>query len=185
VYGPDSKNIPQVSNPLRDQNRFSLLGVDFSVLSVPGHTLDHIALFCMQINDAPVLFSGDTLFAGGCGRVFEGNPAMMLESLTKLAQLPPTTQVYCAHEYTLANLAFAAAVEPKNKQLLRRIEQDRQRRESGLPTIPSSLASEIQTNPFLRCAQSTVVDSALRHSGKTSIETAEVFAIIRDWKNHF
>lgn len=117
VYGPDSDNIPQVTCKLGEGDSIEIAGLKLEVMEVPGHTLDHIAYYCAHMNDTPALFCGDTLFAGGCGRLFEGTPEQMLGSLAKLSSLPPKTKVYCAHEYTQANLRFAAAVEPENREI--------------------------------------------------------------------
>ena len=189
VYGPHNQEIPQITHRLAENDTLQVLGLDFRAIEIPGHTLDHIALFCSDNPTAPILFSGDTLFAGGCGRVFEGNPAMMLDSLTKLAQLPSDTRVYCAHEYTLANLAFAAAVEPDNQPLQQRITHDSQLREKSMPTIPSTIGIELATNPFLRCAEAVVIDRAEQRSPLDSpqlnSDPAEVFSIIRAWKDDF
>jgi hydroxyacylglutathione hydrolase len=160
-----------------------VLGATFSVLEVPGHTLDHIAFF--HDADTPLLFCGDTLFAGGCGRVFEGNPPMMYASLESLAALPGSTRVYCAHEYTLANLAFARAVEPDNQTLQQRIADAEAKRARDEPTVPSNIALELQTNPFLRCGEPALLDS-LRTQGRLQGESGpEVFAAVRGWKDNF
>lgn len=185
VYGPLNDSIDQITQQLEDGDRFSFLDLEFSVLTVPGHTLDHIALFCDTADCGPFVFCGDTLFAGGCGRLFEGNPPMMLESLAKLAQLPPDTRAYCAHEYTMANLSFASAVEPDNQALQQRVLDDGQRRSEGLPTVPSTIAMERLTNPFLRSDQAAVIQAAQAHSGESCADEAQVFAVIRGWKDNF
>jgi len=182
VYGPRSESIRVVTHPLGEGDSVSLaeLGVTFSVLEVPGHTRGHIAYY-----GAESLFCGDTLFACGCGRLFEGTPEQMYASLQKLAALPGETRVYCAHEYTLDNIRFARAVEPGNSALAAREGRERERRNADLPTLPSTLALELDTNPFLRCSQSPVVESASRHSGARLSDPVGVFAEIRGWKNHF
>ena len=150
---------------------------------MPGHTLDHIAYFADC--EEPVLFCGDTLFAGGCGRLFEGDAPMMLKSLDSLAALPEKTRVYCAHEYTLANLAFARAAEPNNAQLLQRIEDAETTRGRGQPTVPSTLGLELATNPFMRSRESSLI-SSLSEQGKLAGDTPEqVFAAVRGWKDDF
>ncbi|MDH3994332.1 MAG: hydroxyacylglutathione hydrolase, partial [Gammaproteobacteria bacterium] len=147
------------------------------------HTLDHIAYF--HAGETPLLFCGDTLFAGGCGRVFEGTPPMMLQSLQILAALPPATRVYCAHEYTLANLAFASAVEPDNAALAQRVATAKACRARSEPTVPSDIELELATNPFLRCEQPNLLAS-LRAQGKLQGETpADVFTTVRGWKDNF
>ena len=182
VYGPRTEVIPAVTHALGEGDRVGIaeLGVTFSVLDVPGHTRGHIAYY-----GADSLFCGDTLFACGCGRLFEGTPEQMYASLQKLAALPGDTQVYCAHEYTLDNIRFARAVEPDNTALAEREKRERGRRDSGLATVPSTLAVELATNPFLRCTQPPVVASASRHSGSRLSDPIGVFAAIRGWKNHF
>ncbi|WP_339339088.1 hydroxyacylglutathione hydrolase [uncultured Oceanicoccus sp.] len=185
VYGPRSDHIDQITHHLAESDTLSIMGLDFITLEVPGHTLDHIALYCEQADGGPILFCGDTLFAGGCGRLFEGNPAMMLSSLTKLAELSADTRVYCAHEYTLANLAFANAVEPDNQALQQRISQATGLRQQGLPTLPSTIATEIATNPFLRCHQTAVIDRAKQHRQDDCADSTAVFATIRGWKDNF
>ncbi len=189
VYGPDNPAIPQVSQTLSEGDRLSVLGAPFEVLAVPGHTLDHIALFYPGTSsppEPPALLCGDTLFAGGCGRLFEGTAEMMWESLRKLEQLPAQTRVYCAHEYTLDNLRFARAAEPGNQALEQRWHRVVSRRQQGLPTLPSTLALERATNPFLRCleiANSTAVPPEL--SGAPFATSAQAFAALRAWKDHF
>ncbi len=188
VYGPHNETIEGIDVCLAAGESIEVLGLSLEVLEVPGHTLDHIAFFHAG-SDAtegqPLVFCGDTLFAGGCGRVFEGNPPMMLSSLQRLAALPAATRVYCAHEYTLGNLQFAQAVEPANEPLATRVANDSATRERDEPTVPSTLALELATNPFLRCAEPALIDS-LRELGKLEGETpAEVFATVRGWKDNF
>ncbi|MCK9506048.1 MAG: hydroxyacylglutathione hydrolase [Porticoccaceae bacterium] len=185
VYGPDSPNIPQVDNKLREGDRFSLWGHSVDVIEVPGHTLDHIAYFIELAPHCPALFCGDTLFAGGCGRLFEGTPQQMLNSLNKIAQLPENTLIYCAHEYTLANLNFAIAVEPHNIQLANRIKDAKSLREQNLPTVPSRLAEELATNPFMRSGCASVREVAATRLARTPQDDAEIFAAIRQWKDNF
>ena len=153
------------------------------VLDVPGHTAGHIAY--VHDGGEPAVFCGDTLFACGCGRLFEGTPGQMSRSLAKLAALPPATLAYCAHEYTLSNIRFAEAVEPGNAQLAERKRRDTARRERGAPTVPSTIGEERATNPFLRCAEPEVVDAAQRHAGRTLPDAVDVFAVLREWKNRF
>ena len=152
------------------------LQLQFSVLEVPGHTLDHVAYY-----GANCLFCGDTLFGGGCGRLFEGTPAQMFSSLQKLASLPAETRVFCAHEYTEYNLRFARTVEPENPQLQARLQEVEQRRHAGLPTIPSTIGLELATNPFLRCNQTAVRESVLFGDE----DPARVFAKIREMRNNY
>lgn len=182
VYGPFSDNIATISEQLTDGDTLEVLGLVFSIITIPGHTLDHIALYCAS---EAILFCGDTLFAAGCGRVFEGNPAMMHQSLNKLAVLPGPTRVYCAHEYTLANLDFALTVDKTNPDLQQRLKDDRASRDKGVPTVPSTLSLELLTNPFLRCDDQAIIAAATRHSGAETTRPEEVFAAIRDWKDQF
>ena len=188
VYGPRDERIAFLTDPVGedDRVRFNELHLDFRVLEVPGHTRSHIA-FYHDGNSAlgRSLFCGDTLFAGGCGRLFEGTPKQMRHSLNKLMALPDDTAVYCAHEYTQANLKFALAVEPENEALQWRYQQVKAEREAQHCTIPSALELEKATNPFLRSEQKTVKRAAEARAGETLTEPDQVFAVIRDWKNHF
>jgi hydroxyacylglutathione hydrolase len=182
VYGPRGEPIATLTRAVGggDTVKVEELGVEFSVLDIPGHTRAHIAYY-----GAGSLFCGDTLFACGCGRLFEGTAEQMYDSLGKLARLPDDTKVYCGHEYTLANIGFARAVEPGNAALARREERDRKLREAGRPTLPSTLAEEKATNPFLRCVEPAVVDSVNKYLGSRVSDPVRVFAAIRDWKNKF
>ncbi len=185
VAGPANHAIKGIQTTLGKGDSVDVLGVRFDVLEVPGHTLDHIAYYAPDHQPEPLLFCGDTLFAGGCGRIFEGTATMMFASLQQLARLPANTRIYCAHEYTLANLDFAAAVEPEAQAIRQRIDRDRTRRAQGLPTVPSQLAEELQTNPFLRCDQPGVEAAAVSHARQALPDAEAVFAKIREWKNHF
>src|SRR5882672_10233784 len=182
VYGPRNEPIPTLTQALSEGDRISIpeLGVSFTVLELPGHTRAHIAYY-----GAGSLFCGDTLFACGCGRVFEGTAEQMYASLAKLAALPDDTKVYCGHEYTLANIGFAKAVEPGNTALDQREVRDRRLRAEGKPTLPSRLGDEKATNPFLRCREPAVIESANKYLGKRLADPVRVFAAIRDWKNTF
>ncbi len=182
VFGPKSEPIPALTNPVGQDDEVEIpeLAAAFSVLDIPGHTRAHVAYYGLGS-----LFCGDTLFACGCGRVFEGTAEQMLHSLTKLAALPDETRVYCGHEYTLANIRFARAVDPDNAALAAREERARRLREAGRPSLPSTLGEERATNPFLRCAEPVVVESANKYLGSRIADPARVFAAIRDWKNKF
>ncbi|MBB3104526.1 hydroxyacylglutathione hydrolase [Azomonas macrocytogenes] len=184
VAGPASEPIPARDLALTAGDLIEVLGQPLKVFAVPGHTLGHIAYF-HDSPDAPFLFSGDTLFAGGCGRIFEGTPAQMLESLRQLAALPLSTMIYCAHEYTLSNLRFARAVEPQNKELAKRFEDVTQLRAKSRITLPSSLAEELATNPFLRCEEPAVRAAAIHLGVSAKASTEEIFAAIRAWKDKF
>ncbi|HLR78206.1 MAG TPA: hydroxyacylglutathione hydrolase [Burkholderiaceae bacterium] len=188
VYGPATEQLPACDRPMAEGDKVSLPGVDLAlqVLDVPGHTAGHIAYHgTLGAGQQPVLFCGDTLFAAGCGRLFEGSPEQMLASLTKLAALHSDTLVCCAHEYTLANLKWALAVEPDNAALRDRLHVASQLRASSRPTLPSTLQSELDTNPFLRTSQENVVAAAARHAGQSLDQPVAVFASLREWKNNF
>ena len=180
VYGPRHEPIATLTRPVSEGDTVSVpeLAVDFSVLDIPGHTRAHIAYY-----GAGSLFCGDTLFACGCGRLFEGTAQQMYASLRKLAALPDDTKVYCGHEYTLANIGFAKQVEPRNAALSERERRDRRAREAGRATLPSTLGEEKATNPFLRCEQPAVVESVNKYLGSRVSDPVRVFAAIRDWKN--
>ncbi|MDT8904913.1 hydroxyacylglutathione hydrolase [Pseudomonas prosekii] len=180
VYGPASENIPARDVPLEDNDRISVLDLDFDVYAVPGHTLGHIAYYHRGL-----LFCGDTLFAAGCGRLFEGTPQQMHRSLGRLAALPEDTLVYCTHEYTLNNLKFAAAVEPDNPDIAARLEKVTRQRHDGVITLPSTLALEKLTNPFLRTTETSVKQKADERNGQRNGTPSEVFAALRAWKDKF
>lgn len=182
VYGPARESIPGRTETLREGDTITLdaLGLSFDILDVPGHTAGHIAYY-----GEGCLFIGDTLFMSGCGRLFEGTPAQMHDSLEKLAALPDETQIYCAHEYTLANLRFAHAVEPENKDIEERIRACRELRENSIPTVPGSLALEKATNPFLRVRENTVIHAAEARAGHNLNDDIEIFATLRAWKDIF
>ncbi len=185
VYGPSNDGIAGIDHALNDGDVVSIstLNLQLEVISVPGHTLGHIAYYAAQQS---WLFCGDTLFAGGCGRLFEGTPAQMLNSLDRLAALPDNTAVYCAHEYTLSNLRFAQEIEPDNSALAARIQSEQAKREQNIPTIPSQIGLEKQTNPFLRIREATV-QARLVAAGKifADQDDASNFAALREWKNTY
>jgi hydroxyacylglutathione hydrolase len=186
VYGPARESIPARTRALVEDDVVDAgcIRDAFSVLDIPGHTAGHIA-FVGRVERTPVVFCGDTLFAAGCGKLFEGTPAQMWSSLGKLAALPPTTQVYCGHEYTLANLRFAAAVEPANPAIAQRTQREREKRERGLPTVPSTIDEELATNPFLRAGRPAVRAAAEAQVGHPLAGDVAVFAALRAWKNAF
>ena len=187
VYGPANSRIQGITTALGDGDSFELFGTTMEVLTVPGHTLDHIAYYAASPGDidAPALFCGDTLFAAGCGRLFEGDPAMMYASLQKLARFEGKTRVYCTHEYTLNNLRFASAVEPGNQAIQNRVRMESAKREAGTPTLPSTLELELSTNPFLRCEDSSLAQIAEVKAGHPLQGAVEVFATLRQWKDSF
>jgi hydroxyacylglutathione hydrolase len=185
VFGPAHESIPGPYTPLEAGDHASLLGLEFEVLDVPGHTSGHIAyLHHPRNDDSPILFSGDTLFSAGCGRLFEGTPEQMHASLARLAALPGNTRVCCGHEYTLANLRFAQAVEPRNQRIAEHAAWSRAQRERGLPTLPSRIEREREINPFLRCDVPQVIEAAAAHGAEDRSGPA-VFAALREWKNNF
>jgi len=188
VYGPASERLPHCDVRLAEGDRATLdeVGLTLSVLDVPGHTAGHIAYFGRaQGRESPLLFCGDTLFAGGCGRLFEGTPAQMHDSLAKFISLPADTQVCCAHEYTLSNLRWAMAVEPANRTLQQWYQRAQQLREQGSPTVPTTMALELDTNPFLRTSQAAVIEAASQQSGQALDTPVATFAALRKWKNDF
>ncbi|MBK1679174.1 hydroxyacylglutathione hydrolase [Rhodocyclus tenuis] len=188
VFGPAAESITALSEPLRggETIRSEAMGIDFRVLAVPGHTRGHLAYY-----RPGQLFCGDTLFGAGCGRLFEGTASQMAASLATLAALPDATGVYCAHEYTAANLRFAAVVEPGNACVQERIAEVTALRAAGQASVPSSLALEKASNPFLRCGEPEVIDSVLRWCAQSATPLPErddpvaVFAALRAWKNVF
>ena len=187
VYGPALESIPGVSHPLSGGEHIALpeIGVEFDIIAVPGHTRGHIAYYGPSLGDDGAVFCGDTLFGAGCGRLFEGTPAQMQESLAKLAVLPASTLVYCAHEYTQSNLRFAMAVEPGSIAVQRRSEYVAQDRAAGRATIPTSIHAELETNPFLRWDAPAVRAAAASRLGHVPADAVETFTAIREWKNRF
>ncbi len=184
VYGPRHENISCISHPVGEGDTIAITQMDIKldVLDIPGHTRGHIAYL-----GASAVFCGDTLFGCGCGRLFEGTAAQLLNSLQRLARLPDNTLVYCAHEYTEANIRFALACEPGNEQLKQRQADARATRSTGQPTLPSTIALEKSTNPFLRCTEPEIIRNVERQSGiklPSENETA-VFSALREWKNQF
>lgn len=184
VFGPLTETMPEPIRRLQGGDKVQALGLTFDVIDVPGHTSGHIAYYCNSSDAAPLLFCGDTLFSGGCGRLFEGTPAQMLSSLNQLALLPGHTRVCCTHEYTLSNLKFARAVEPNNAELIQYQQQCVALREANVPTLPSTIARELTINPFLRSDQAEVVHAA-QQLDPTATDAVAVFTAIRQWKNNF
>lgn len=182
VYGPaaEAREIPGLTQLLKEGDRVEVLGTEFAVWEVPGHTLGHIA----YVADGFVL-CGDTLFSAGCGRLFEGTPQQMHRSLARLAALPPGTRVYCTHEYTLANLAFAAAVEPDSPVVREEQARVRELRALDRPSLPSTIGHERRINPFLRAADPHVAARVQQHAGQALAGELEVFAALRRWKDGF
>lgn len=182
VYGPQQERIEGVTHPVGEAHRINLPFLDHptTVLTIPGHTKGHIAYWLPD-----TLFCGDTLFSAGCGRIFEGTPAQMYQSLQKLASLPDATRVYCTHEYTLQNLYFARTIEPNNLSIQEQIQAVQLLRERNQPSLPSTIANEKRINPFLRCHIPEVHARVEEHIGKKLTQAIDVFAHLREWKNHF
>jgi len=190
VYGPAAENIACVTHALREGDRVALpefVDQPFRVIEVPGHTRGHIAYL-----SGDILFCGDTLFAAGCGRLFEGTAKQLHDSLTRLAALPETTRVFCTHEYTISNLRFAMAVDAENSELIERVFVEQERRARNEPTLPSSIALERATNPFLRCTTADIIANAQAYArghanlnDVTLSNEVNVFAALRQWKNEF
>lgn len=182
VYGPASEHIPRRSHGLADHDSVTLpeLELRFEVLGIPGHTLGHIAYYGHGL-----LFCGDTLFSAGCGRLFEGTAAQMHASLSRLRSLPGDTRVFCGHEYTASNLRFAATVEPGNTEIESYAREVNEKRARGLPTLPSTLDQELRINPFLRCRERQIRETASAHAGRPLVGEVEIFAELRRWKDGF
>lgn len=180
VFGPADKRIHHVTRPVKEGDTLGLdeVGLSLRVMSVPGHTSSHVA----YVGEG-VLFCGDTLFAGGCGRVFDGTHEQLADSLLRIAALPVDTEVYCAHEYTQANMGFARWVEPDSEAVAARVREVDAVRAAGRPTVPSSLAIELATNPFLRVNEPVVKRAAERYAGHALSSPAEVFTALRNWKD--
>lgn len=184
VTAPADEGIADVDLALADADRLDILGATFQVIRVPGHTTGHIAYYLA--GERPLLFSGDTLFSAGCGRLFEGTPTQMLESLRRLASLPDATEIYCGHEYTQSNLRFALAVEPRNVQVQDALEETRRLREAKRPTLPTTLGRERGINPFLRTAEPDVRRQLQEHRGVPADAPEDTFfAALRAWKDTF
>ena len=182
IYGPATETLPGAPQRVSDGDTVTLteLGLEFEVLDIPGHTAGHVAYLGHNS-----LFCGDTLFSAGCGRLFEGTPAQMTTSLTRLSTVPADTRVYCTHEYTLANLCFALTVEPNNQVAQQHFQQAQALRSKGLPTLPSSIGMEMQINPFMRLHIPSVQNAAARQADNPLRRAVDVFTVLRQWKDHF
>jgi len=181
VFGPAKEKIVGVTHLINEGDKIELAHWPiFEILAIPGHTLGHIAYIGNYF-----LFCGDTLFTGGCGRLFEGTAEQMLNSLNKLSRLPDETKVFCGHEYTLANLHFAQTIEPNNLHIKERLEKTRELRQKNLPSVPSSLAEERLTNPFLRCDNPEIKTRIEKRTGRKLTTPVEIFSYLRQWKNNF
>ncbi len=184
VFGPVNETMPEPIQRVSEGDTINLLGLEIKVFDVPGHTAGHIAYYCTVDHESPLLFCGDTLFSGGCGRLFEGTAQQMQASLARLAQLPGATRVCCAHEYTLSNLKFALAVEPDNPRLVAYQTNCQALRMQNQPTLPSTIELERQINPFLRTTEATIIGSVAQFDA-TALARDGAFATLRQWKNQY
>jgi hydroxyacylglutathione hydrolase len=184
VYGPDNPAIENISQALKEGDTLSVLGEKFQVFEVPGHTLDHIA-FLTTSAQQPLLFCGDSLFSAGCGRLFEGSAEQMFTSLAKYTHLQPETLVYPTHEYTVANISFAIAVEPDNLDLQEYQSWCIKQRAKNQPTLPTTIDREMAINPFLRSGESSVAKGIEKHFSMPIIDPVTTFRQTRLWKDHF
>lgn len=187
VYAPANKQIPLVDIEVHDGEKITVLGLEFSAIATPGHTLDHIIYY--QAEEA-CLFVGDTLFMAGCGRLFEGSAEQMLSAMDKISRLPKRTNIYPAHEYSLANLDFACHVDPGNKALALKKAEVKTLRQQGNPSLPTQLSEELNYNPFLRCREATIIKAAEQFQAKAKnlappTDAVSVFAAIRACKDQF
>ena len=182
VFGPKT-NINGINNIVGESDKFSLIGIDFEVIEIPGHTLDHLAFY--SFNDGnPILFCGDTLFAGGCGRVFEGTFKQMFKSLKKISKYPKETKVFCGHEYTLSNLKFALEVDKDNELLKNEFIDVEKLVSLGKPSLPTNLEKEFKLNPFLRCNDANIKNKIIQKFDIMDDEL-EIFTALRKWKDNF
>ena len=181
VYGPEK--IEGINNIVNESDKFSLIGINFEVIEIPGHTLDHLAFYSSN-NEDPILFCGDTLFAGGCGRVFEGTFEQMFWSLKKISNYPKETKVFCGHEYTLSNLKFALEVDKDNKDLIYEFNNIEKLNSSGIPSLPTNLNRELKMNPFLRCHDIDIKNKVIEKFDIIDDEL-EIFTALRKWKDNF
>ena len=182
VYGPEK--IEGINNIVKESDKFSLIGIDFEVIEIPGHTLDHLAFYSSNNNEDPVLFCGDTLFAGGCGRVFEGTFEQMFKSLKKISKYPKETKVFCGHEYTLSNLKFALEVDKDNKDLMNEFNNIEKLISSDIPSLPTNLNKELKLNPFLRCHDIDIKNKVIEKFDIIDDEL-QIFTALRKWKDNF
>ena len=182
VYGPNN-DIESITKRVINGDVINVIGLSFEIIEIPGHTLDHIAYYSFNEGN-PILFCGDTLFSGGCGRIFEGTHEQMHNSLQRLKRLPKNTKIYCGHEYTESNFKFASEVDPLNEDLQLRLNEVKELRKLEIPTLPITLESELKTNPFLRCDNKDIQESIHNRFNTPKIEV-DVFKVIREWKDNF
>ena len=182
VFGPEN-NINGINNRVSNKDKISIIGLEFEVISMPGHTLDHIGFYSYN-NNNPILFCGDTLFAGGCGRIFEGTYEQMFDALKKISKLPNSTSIYCGHEYTLSNLKFAIEVDNNNNDLKNEYNNVLKKVGSDIPTLPTTLKKELKINPFLKCDDLSIQKRIIEKFDIPSNEL-EIFTALRKWKDNF
>ena len=182
VFGPKN-DIPEIDSRVSGGDKINIIGIDFEIIEVPGHTLDHIAFYSFN-NGNPILFCGDVLFPSGCGRVFEGTYEQMHQSLLKIRSIPENTKIYSGHEYTLSNLNFAKTVEPLNKNIISRYNEVEELRKIDLPSLPTTLELELRVNPFLRCEEKDLKES-IKDKINVQNNSKEVFQVLREWKDSF
>ncbi|PTQ85308.1 hydroxyacylglutathione hydrolase [Nitrosomonas ureae] len=185
VYGPGNESIAAITNPVQQNDIVNLpeISLNLTVLDTPGHTRGHIAYY--GSDPWHMIFCGDTLFSCGCGRIFEGSATQLYQSLQKISRLPDATLIYCAHEYTLGNIAFARTVNPENKKLNEFAITAQELRHKNIPTIPTTLSLEKAINPFLRCEHQPIINSAQNYSAQPMQNPDNVFKVLREWKNKF
>ncbi len=183
VYGggKDQARIPGMTHPLRENDVIRFGSLTLRVLDIPGHTHGHIAYYLMN----QAVFTGDTLFSAGCGRLFEGTAEQLFQSLSKLVNLPDKTEVYCGHEYTEKNLDFALTLEPKNEALQKKRVEAADLREQGRPTLPSTIGDEKKFNPFLRVASPEIIQNLEKKMGPLPADSMRIFAVMRELRNHY
>ena len=182
VFGPVN-DIDGIDHRLSDKDKISIIGIDFDIISIPGHTLDHIGFYSANAGN-PILFCGDTLFAGGCGRIFEGTYEQMFNSLKKITKLPTNTNIYCGHEYTLSNLKFALEADDSNKELIEEFKKVENKINSNIPSLPTTLDKELKVNPFLRCDNINIQNKIIEKFNVSDNEL-EIFTALRKWKDNF
>jgi len=182
VFGPVN-DIDGIDYRLNDKDKISIIGIDFDIISIPGHTLDHIGFYSANANN-PILFCGDTLFAGGCGRIFEGTYEQMFNSLKKITKLPTNTNIYCGHEYTLSNLKFALKADDANKELIQEFKKVENKINLNTPSLPTRLDKELEVNPFLRCDNINIQNKIIEKFNVSDNEL-EIFTALRKWKDNF
>jgi hydroxyacylglutathione hydrolase len=181
-FAGDRARIPGITDPVDDRQRLTFEGLRVEIIFIPAHTNGHVAYYFPQEG---AVFTGDTLFAGGCGRLFEGDAPMMLGSLARLTALPPSTRIFCGHEYTEKNLRFALTLEPGNRELSEKHARVKAQYERGEPTVPTTVAEEIATNPFLRFDSPELRRSIRARFPQCGDDSVAIFAKTRELKDSF